>query len=132
MNETPAGPTVLVVDEDVGFIWWLAELLAEDGYRSIPALGCRQALSLIKSSDGAVELALVNPRLRGATRLIAALRQYRTSKIVLIQEPEAPHSPIEGAIAFLEKPAGSAPVSRLEWRQKLRRLLLQIGIRAAS
>lgn len=132
MNETPAGPTVLVVDEDVGFIWWLAELLAEVGYRSIPALGCRQALALMKGTGSAVEIALINPRLRGAARLVLVLRHYRISKIVLIQEPGVPHLAMEGALSSIEKPAGSAPVSRVEWRQKVQRLLLQIGSRAAS
>jgi len=132
VNETPTGPTVLVADEDVGFIWWLAELLAEAGFRSIPALGCRQALSLVKSSGSAVELALVNPRLRGSARLVFILRHYRTSKIVAIQEPGLPQLALDGALTSIEKPAGLAPVSRVEWRQKLQRMLLQIGSRAAS
>ena len=47
MIEPPRGPTILIVDEDVGFVWWLGELFSEFGYRSIPALSCRQALSLV-------------------------------------------------------------------------------------
>jgi hypothetical protein len=132
VNETPVGPTVLVADEDVGFIWWLADLLAEFGYRSIPALGSRQALSLVKRSGRPVDLALINPRLRGAARLILILRHFRASKIVLIQDPEIPLLPIAGVSATIERPSGPEPVSRMEWRQKIHRLLLEVGSRAAS
>jgi len=132
VNEaTPGGPMVLVADEDVGFIWWLGELFAEFGYRSIPALGCRQALSLFRRSDSEVHIALINPRLRGGARLISILRHLGVSKIVLIQEP-GHHRLVDGVLASIETPTGLGPISRMEWRQKLQRLLMQLGSRAAS
>ena len=132
MNEAPTGPAVLVADEDLGFIWWLAELLAEFGYRSIPALGCREALSLVKRSGRPVDLALINPRLRGAARLILILRHFRASKIVLIQDPDRGHLSISGVAASIERPTGPVLVSRAEWHQKIHRMLQEIGSRAAS
>jgi hypothetical protein len=128
---TPGGPTVLVADEDVGFIWWLAELFAEFGYRSIPALGCRQALSLFRRSDSEIHIALIDPRLHGAARLISILRHLGVSKIVLIQEA-GHHRLVVGVVATIERPTGLGPISRMEWRQKLQRLLMQLGSRAAS
>lgn len=113
-------------------MWWLAELMAELGYRSIPALGCRQALSLLKSSGTQIDLAIINIRLRGAGRLILILRYFGISKIVSIQDPGVHTLPVPGVLASIERPAGFAPVSRMEWRQKMQRLLLQIGSRAAS
>ena len=46
MTETLSGPTVLIVDKDLGFLWWLGEIFSEAGYDVAPALDCKQAFSL--------------------------------------------------------------------------------------
>ncbi len=132
MTEPPGAPTILIADEDMGFLWWLGELFNELGYRSLPALSCSQALALLRKSGRQVDLLLINPRLRGASRLILTLSRMRPLKVVFIQGPEAFELPGIQPSANIERPFGWAPLSRLEWRHKLQRLLKQIGIRAAS
>jgi hypothetical protein len=137
VTEPPGAPTILITDEDVGFIWWLAELFNEFGYRSIPALNCAEALSRFRQSGREFELLVLNPHLRSAARLIRTLKRVpplrvRALKVVLIQEGNQPEIAAPEVVATLERPSGWAPVSRAEWRQKVQRLLHQTGIRAAS
>jgi DNA-binding NtrC family response regulator len=130
--EPPRGPTILIVDEDVGFVWWLGELFSEFGYRSIPALSSRQALALARKNTTEVHLLVIDPGLRGASRLIQVLRSIHPLKIVLIQESSVREIPGLGVVATLERPSGWAPLSRSEWRQRVQRLLKQVESRAAS
>ena len=132
MTDPPGAPTILIVDEDVGFLWWLGELFNELGYRSFPALSCAQAISLVSTSFKSIDLLIIDPLLAGASQLIQVLSETRAVKVVLILGPEPYEIPGIQAAASVERPFGHAPVSRAEWRQKLQRLLLKVGIRAAS
>ena len=132
MSEAFGAHTILIADEDVGFLWWLGELFNELGYRSIPSLTCHQALSLLRKTGRQPELLLINPHMRGASRLIRTLSHIRPLKVVLIQDPQPSEIPGIQAAASVERPTGWAPVSRPEWRLKLQVLLRQVGIRAAS
>lgn len=131
MTAPPGAPTILIADEDVGFVWWLGELFTELGYHSLPALNCKEAISVVKKGGRKVDLLLIDPRLEGAQRLIDNLTRIRPPKIVLIEPDEAALAEIP-AVAVLQRPSGLGPVSRSEWRFKLQRLLMQAGIRAAS
>jgi len=57
------GPTVMVVDEDLGLICRLGKILAEAGYQVIPALNSRQAASLMERLRITPDLVIVNPSL---------------------------------------------------------------------
>ena len=132
MTEPPGAPTILITDEDVGFLWWLGELFSELGYRSLPALSCAQAIALLGASFKSIDLLIIDPHLTGASQLIQMLSQTRAVKVILIQGAEPYEIPGIQASAAVERPFGQNPVSRAEWRQKLQRLLLKVGIRAAS
>ncbi len=132
MIEPSRPPTILIVDEDVGFVWWLGELFSEFGYWCIPALSCAQALSLVRKSTRPVHVLVIDPSLRSATRLIQVLRSIQAPKIVLIEEAGMRETPGFGVAATLERPSGWAPLSRTDWRQRVQRLLRQVESRAAS
>jgi hypothetical protein len=125
----PSGTqTILVVDNDVGFLWWLGEIFTEAGQYAVPALNCSQALSAVKKYHLQVDLLVLNPALTGVSRLVTALDVAgRDLKIVLIREGllglEYPGFRYD---ATLTRPSGWEPVSRLEWLQKLRTLLKQL------
>jgi ActR/RegA family two-component response regulator len=133
LSQHTAGPTVLIVDDDLGFVWWLGELFHEAGYRPVPALSARQAISLVKEVNLKVAVAVVNPELRGARKLIKTLRQAesRLVKIVLIRDPTALTTVVVGAHAILERPSDWEPPSRHEWLRKLRRILKEAEETAA-
>jgi len=61
--EPLGGPTVMVVDEDLGLICRLGKILAEAGYQVVPALNSRQAASLIEKLCITPDLVISNPSL---------------------------------------------------------------------
>jgi DNA-binding NtrC family response regulator len=132
VSERSGAPNILIIDDDVGFLWWLGELFNEIGYRSIPALNCKEALALVRHLRGGVDLVLVNPSLKGVAALVRILSRVQRPKIVLIYDSVPKAIPPVEAAATLERPAGWGPISRPEWRQKVSRVLNQVGIRAAS
>ena len=119
-------PTALIVDDDVGFILWLGEMLTESGYQAIPALHCRQALTLVKKLALRVDVLVVNPELRGATRAMKTLSSGHPSlRVVLIRDPSAPGPAPDPNHATLERPSAWEPISRPQWVTKIRKLLLR-------
>jgi DNA-binding NtrC family response regulator len=134
VSEPADTPTILIADEDVGFVWWLGELFNESGYQAIPALNVDEALALVNKSRGRIPLLVVSPGFKEVLRLVETLSRFGPPKVVLIQESGCPNEVIAGlrAVATLERPDGWTPVSRSEWRQKVKRILSLVGIRAAS
>src|ERR1700694_1206042 len=87
VNEPSGANTLLIVDNDVGFLWWLGEIFKEAGYRAVPALNCRQALAAVKKFQIQPDLLVVNPALTGVARLVTSLeRANHDVKIVVIRE----------------------------------------------
>ena len=67
-------PTVLIVDQDLGFVWWLGEILQTAGCSVVPALNCQQAINLMKELNLNLDLIFVDPTLSGIPSMIEILR----------------------------------------------------------
>jgi DNA-binding NtrC family response regulator len=134
VSKPSSGPTVLIVDDDLGFACWLGEMFHEAGYRSAPALSARQAVSFVKELNLKVAAVVVNPSLPGVRKLIKTLSQThcRLVKVILIRDPAAPATLAIRAHARLERPSGWEPASRHEWHRKLKRILEEAEEAAAS
>jgi hypothetical protein len=121
----------LIVDEDLGFVSWLGELFCEAGYRALPALNCRQAVSLIKKLDLDVDVLAVDEGLPGVCEMIGMLRRpRRLLKIVVIRNPAVEEHDIP-AHATLDRPSGWEPISRPVWLKKVLSVLKQAEAKAA-
>jgi DNA-binding response OmpR family regulator len=133
VSESSGGPTVLIVDDDLGFVCWLGERFHEAGYRSLPALNARQAGSLAKELNIKINVLVVNPGLRGVRRLIKTLNHADSPpvKVILIRDPASSTAIVIRAHAILERPSGWEVVSRHEWLRKLRRILKEVEDTAA-
>ena len=128
MSEPPAAHTLLIVDNDIGFLWWLGEIFTEANYHAVPALNCSQALAAVKKFHLNIDLLIVNPGLSGIVRLVASLENADPDlRIVLIREgPIGLKYPGFRYDATLTRPRGWEPVSRADWLRKLRNLLKQL------
>lgn len=131
MTQPPAVTTVWIVDEDLGFVWWLGDLFTEAGCRALPALSCEQAISLMKNLNLGIDLLVVNPQLPDVMTMLQFLgRMHRNFKLVVIGKPFKfvarirPH-------ANLERPSSSDLISRPEWLKKVRKLLTDVAAAAA-
>jgi hypothetical protein len=128
----------LIVDNDLGFLMWLGEVFAEAGCQAVPALHCRQALTLAKRVNSPITTLVLNPELPGAARTVKLLLAANPAmQIVFIRPSTADPEPgdvnyrrlakIQSSgipVRFwLERPSALEPISRLQWVAKIRKIL---------
>ena len=128
----PAPTTVWIVDDDLGFVWWLGEIFTEAGCRALPALSCEQAVSLMKQLDVGIDLLVLNPQLPGVIRMLQMLRGADANfKVVAIGKTPPVLAAAIHPQANLERPSSSDSISRLEWLTKVRKLLKVVAAAAS-
>jgi hypothetical protein len=117
--------TVLIADNDLGFVLWLGEVFSELGCQAVPALHSRQALTLAKRLNLRIEALIVNPDLPGAARMVKALTAANPGVSVVFIGNSAAQTSTGGsqAGARLQRPAPWEPISRAEWVVKVRKVL---------
>jgi len=112
--------TALIVEEDVGFLLWLGQLLTEAGYRTIPAQGFRQAATFVREIGVPIHLAVVNLGLKGASSMLRALgAAHHDLRIIAIGNPGKEVPAQVPASAILDKPRSSERVSHEDWMQRI-------------
>jgi hypothetical protein len=112
-------PIALIVDDDVGLIFWLGEILGQAGWNVVPALNCRQAVSLAGMWDLYVDLLVVNPTLSGVLEMVETLSRVHRPMIVVIRDPNG--EPGIQADATIERPDMRASISSAEWAERVRK-----------
>lgn len=128
----PAPTTVWIVDDDLGFVWWLGEIFTEAGCQAVPALSCEQAVSLVNQLNVGIDLLLVNPLMPDVLGMLEILNRARPKlKIVAIGEASPALTAAIHPQAILERPSGSDSISRPGWIEKVRKLLKQLAAAAA-
>ena len=131
MTQLPAAATIWIVDDDLGFVWWLGDVFTEAGCRTLPALGCEQAIDLMKRLHVGIDVLIVNPQLPGVTGLIEVFSRMKPGlKVITIGTTPKDVVDAIGPQASLERPTGSEPISRSEWLKKARRLLKEVAAAA--
>lgn len=73
MADVPGGVTVLIIDQDLGFVFWLGGLFTELGCHAVPTLDCTEAVSITSALNLTIDLIVVNPRLRGVSKMMKQL-----------------------------------------------------------
>ena len=85
-NREPSPPTILLVDDDLGFVVWLGQTLASNGYLTVPAAGGQQAKQVMEELGIKICLAIVNLALPGVSDLVEMLQQRDPSiKVIAIR-----------------------------------------------
>jgi len=126
-------PVILIVDDDLGFVWWLGALLAEAGYQTLPATSCRQALSRIKRLNGSLGAAIVNPTLPGGHRLLETLGNLPCQvNTILVCDPGADVLQADARGTVLEKPRAGEAFSREAWRRRVQQALAHAPTEAST
>ncbi len=116
--------TIVILDSDLGFVFWLGQALAKTGYRVLPAGNVAGATELLSWSDG-VDLLIVNYSVPGA-RMFAegVLRRQGYLKIIaVLEDGEEPGFETPGADAFRGRPSSGDEAARLEWLETIGRVL---------
>ena len=117
-------PAALIVDEDVGLIFWFGEIFGKAGWNIVPALNCRQAVSLAVMWDSHIDLIVVSAALNGIAEMVQTLSRVHRPKIVLIGDPDVDAD--IPAHATIDRPDVSTSFSRAEWAEQVRKLLKEL------
>lgn len=122
--------TALIIDDDLGFVWWLGSVLTDLGCHSLPALNCAQALEFVATFQLSVDLLIVQPGLSGITELIKSLDKPEL-RIVAILENDSKLAPTHAGMPYdasIVRPRGGQPLTRREWDETLRTLLNSLSL----
>jgi DNA-binding NtrC family response regulator len=123
--------TVLIVDQDLGFVCWLGEILSEVGYQAVSALDRKSAMALLEELNQTVNLVIVNPTLPGVIELTRVLsRRDPSLKIIALGNPGTNMAGGLHAQATLERPSGSDPFSRQRCLKNVRTALKKARVAA--
>ena len=113
---------VLIVDDNVGFLFWLGEVLAGANYQPWPASSSADAGKILKSRRLArLDLLVVNPSLRGVSSFIARLRRTRPTLKVLAVDP-LNDKQLRGVNAWHARPNRADVSARQEWLREVGRI----------
>jgi hypothetical protein len=116
--------TILIVDSDLGFVFWLGHALDAAGYFSLPAKSIPDASELLRLLNREVDLLVLNCSLFGAADLIGSLRRSQPHlKVLAAGDPGEPVSDVHGVDLTENKPAAPDETSARRWLQSIRRLL---------
>lgn len=133
MPELRGGGTVLVVDKDIAFAWWLGEVFGDAGCYVVPALNCRQALQMVKRLRMKVDIVAGNPGLPGFSKMIRSLSgSRRPVKIIAIVNEGDDAAVTAQGDATLERPSGTSVISRQEWVRRVQEILRELEMRGTS
>jgi two-component SAPR family response regulator len=125
-------PVVLIVDEDLGFVWWLCQIFSQAGCQVVPALNSAQTDSLARNLNLKVDVIVVNPELEGVSELIGSLSTARHPKIIAIRNHNTRARLAFEADATLERPSGWGPVSEQEGLGCVRRLVKDVKVTSVA
>jgi hypothetical protein len=118
----PRRTVALMVDEDLGLLYWLGKILAENGYQALPASDSRQAVLLVEQLGVKVDLVIVNRRLVGVIDMIKAPnREHSPMDVVVIPNPDF-------SVAELGPPLPTDPSWRRAWYRKILRTLQEAEV----
>lgn len=109
--------TVLIVDDDLGFAFWLGQALDRAGYETWPARSVTAAKSLLKEVRLAVDLLVITASLPRALAFANYLGRTRTDfKVIAVYEELAGSiKPFPKASAIHQKPQIIDTAAKLEW-----------------
>jgi DNA-binding NtrC family response regulator len=116
--------TILVVDNDLGFAFWLGQALDQTGDEAWPARSIPDAIQLISELRLAVDLVVVNASLPSVPLFFANLRESHPHvKIVAVYEESRAVPAVLDADITLCKRDGVDAAARQEWMDAIRSVL---------
>ena len=118
--------TVLILDTEIAFAFWLGQALIQAGYDAFPARSCEDAIELLNELNVGIDLLVLNFRLGGARDFAAALRrsQSQLKVLVAVGDEEEPGTVFPEADAAKKKPSSAVDCSKIEWLRTIESLLV--------
>jgi hypothetical protein len=109
--------TVLLVDSDLSFVFWLGQALDLAGCEALPARSTAAASELIREHRLSVDTLVIDPVLPDALSFVAGLRESRPQLKAVAALPGLPSDPTDlpGFNAIRRKPEHYTSEAQAEW-----------------
>jgi hypothetical protein len=117
--------TILLVDSDLGFAFWLGQALDRAGYEAVPTRTPRAATELIEEHRISIDILVIDPYPPDAPSFISRLRQGRPSLKTVAAFPEESDEPLPMIEfdAIKRKPQYRTEEAAAQWVRLVQRLL---------
>jgi DNA-binding response OmpR family regulator len=116
--------TVLLIDSDVGFVFWLGQGLGHAGYKVIPAESVSRAKALLDEVKMIVDLLVVNTALPHAAGLVESLRRLNPSvKVVALIDNQPALDQIPDADVHCRRPTLTDESTRQDLMAQIEKVL---------
>jgi DNA-binding response OmpR family regulator len=127
MRPIPKRNTILIVDSDLGSVFWLGQTLDAGGYEALPAKNVPDAESLIAESHSLIDLLIVRTSIPGVACFVEQLRESRgdLKTIGLLDENEGPSSLELQVEGWLVKPLLTTEMAKLEYLELIGEVLAE-------
>ena len=113
---------VLIVDNHLGFIFWLGEVLIGADYQPWPACTVSDAVTVAGGKDTVpLDLLIVNPSLPGVSHLISRFRR-RQPQLKVMALGLHNESVLTGIDTWRERPTQPDPAARQKWLRAIDRM----------
>jgi len=118
---------VLIIDPDLGFVFWLGRLLAGAGCQALPAKGFSEASALLDELHMRIDLLVVSSLLTGSAEFAETLRRSHPNLKVLLVLDEKERSPgqFQNADAILRKPVQPDRIADALWLRIVEHVLIR-------
>ena len=119
--------TVLIVDPDLGFVFWLGQVLGNTRWQAVPAKDFQTAMALLRELHlEKIDLLILNPSVQGAADFVQALRisQPNLKVAVALSENEQNPARIENADSVIRKPRLADRAAGALWLRIIESLLI--------
>jgi len=122
--------TILIIDDDPGFLAQLSDVVTSAGYNALQANGGQEGISLIDQLRTGIDLLIVDLVLPGSSGyeiIGAASRRPTLMKIIattaVLKDPYLEVATHMGADAVIRKPSPDKPFPAEEWLATIRSVL---------
>jgi DNA-binding NarL/FixJ family response regulator len=121
--------TILILDDDLGFVFWLGHLLDAAGYSTLPAKSIYDGAILVQQLGLSVSVLIVNLGMAGRLDFTAALRQSPRrgaalgTRVVGILNDPSDDADLQGVHAVRVRPSILNEAAKVEWLQSIQRVL---------
>ena len=117
--------TVLIIDDDLGFAFWLGRALQDAGHEALPAKGFSEASAILSELKTEIDLLIVNSSLAGAADFVNALRRSRANvkSLAVLSNEDRSVEQIRDADVTARKPLQPDGAAETVWLQMIEQAL---------
>jgi DNA-binding NtrC family response regulator len=114
---------ILIVENDLGFLFWLGAALVGGDYQPWPACGVSEAKALLDQIRIPIDLLIVDSSLPGVSKLITLLRRSQARLKVIAVGAEGGIE-LPGVNAWRQKPETGEESAKQEWLEAVRNIVI--------